>query len=94
MVKNPPWNTADAGSISGQGTKIPHASGQPTKPTHHNERSCTMYLNPTQPKNKYTFFKKHHPKEHKKKLINWYFINMKTSFSKGTIKKVKDKPQN
>ena len=28
MVENPPYNAGDAGSIPGQGTKIPHASGQ------------------------------------------------------------------
>ena len=28
MVKNPPSNAGDAGSIPGQGTKIPHATGQ------------------------------------------------------------------
>ena len=28
MVKNPPSNAGDAGSIPGQGTKIPHAAGQ------------------------------------------------------------------
>ena len=28
MVKIPPFNTGDAGSIPGQGTKIPHATGQ------------------------------------------------------------------
>ena len=28
VVKNPPSNTGDAGSISGWGTKIPHAMGQ------------------------------------------------------------------
>ena len=28
MVKNPPSNAGDAGSIPGQGTKIPHAMGQ------------------------------------------------------------------
>ena len=28
MVKNPPCNAGDAGSIPGQGTKIPHAKGQ------------------------------------------------------------------
>ena len=27
-VKNPPSNAGDAGSITGQGTKIPHAAGQ------------------------------------------------------------------
>ena len=28
MVKNPPSNAGDMGSISGGGTKIPHALGQ------------------------------------------------------------------
>ena len=28
MVKNPPYNAGDEGSIPGQGTKIPHAVGQ------------------------------------------------------------------
>ena len=28
LVKNPPYNAGDAGSIPGQGTKIPHAAGQ------------------------------------------------------------------
>ena len=28
MVKNPPSNAGDAGSIPGQGTEIPHAMGQ------------------------------------------------------------------
>ena len=28
VVKNPPSNARDAGSIPGQGTKIPHATGQ------------------------------------------------------------------
>ena len=28
MVKNLPYNAGDAGSIPGQGTKIPHAAGQ------------------------------------------------------------------
>ena len=28
MVKNPPSNAGDAGSIPGLGTKIPHAVGQ------------------------------------------------------------------
>ena len=27
MVKNPPSNAGDAGSIPGRGTKIPHATG-------------------------------------------------------------------
>ena len=29
LVKNPPSNAGDAGSIPGQGTKIPHAMGAP-----------------------------------------------------------------
>ena len=28
VVKNPPSNAGDTGSIPGQGTKIPHATGQ------------------------------------------------------------------
>ena len=28
MVKNPPYNAGDAGSIPDQGTKVPHAAGQ------------------------------------------------------------------
>ena len=28
MVKNPPYNAGDAGSIPGQGTKISHAAGK------------------------------------------------------------------
>ena len=28
VVKNLPYNTGDASSIPGQGTKIPHAAGQ------------------------------------------------------------------
>ena len=28
MVKNPPFNSGDAGLIPGRGTKIPHATGQ------------------------------------------------------------------
>ena len=31
VVKNVPANAGDMGSISGQGTKIPQASGQKTK---------------------------------------------------------------
>ena len=42
VVKNPPSNAGDAGSIPGQGTKMPHATGQlsphatTTEPRHHN----------------------------------------------------------
>ena len=41
VVKNPPSNEGDVGSIPGQGTKIPHAAGQlnpcttTTEPAHH-----------------------------------------------------------
>ena len=40
MVKNLPSNAGDAGSIPGQGTKIPHAAGQlsPRAPT--TEATC------------------------------------------------------
>ena len=30
MVKNPPANAGDVGSIPGRGTRIPHAVGQPS----------------------------------------------------------------
>ena len=40
VVKNPPSNAGDTGSIPGEGTKIPHAVGQLSlralEPTHHN----------------------------------------------------------
>ena len=42
MVENPPSSAGDAGSIPGQGTKIPHAAGQlslratTTEPEHYN----------------------------------------------------------
>ena len=45
MVKNPPSNARDAGSILGRGTKIPHAKGQlspcatTTELTHLNKRA-------------------------------------------------------
>ena len=48
MVKNPPSNAGDAGSIPGQGTKIPHAAGQlsPRATTIElgclNERACML----------------------------------------------------
>ena len=46
MVKDPPANAGDVGSIPGQGTKIPHAAGQQsphattTELTLLNERGC------------------------------------------------------
>ena len=45
VVKNPPCNAGDLGSIRGWGTKIPHATEQLSlhvatrESTHHNERS-------------------------------------------------------
>ena len=45
VVKNPPSNAGDVGSIPGRGTKIQHAAGQlspraaATEPACHNERS-------------------------------------------------------
>ena len=50
VVKNVPANAGDMGSISGQGTKIPQASGQlrghalepELEPEHHNERGAHM----------------------------------------------------
>ena len=45
VVKNPPSNAGDAGSIPSQGTKIPCAAGQlspraaTTEPAHHNKRA-------------------------------------------------------
>ena len=45
VVKNPPSNAGDAGSIPGWGTKIPHAVGQlslhttTTEPAHHKLQS-------------------------------------------------------
>ena len=45
MVKNPPSNAGDVGSIPGRGTKISHAGGQlspratATEPVHLNERA-------------------------------------------------------
>ena len=42
VVKNPPSmpNTGDSGSISGQGTKIPHAVWQPSPCTTNTEPMC------------------------------------------------------
>ena len=34
VVKNLPANAGDMGSIPGQGTKTPHATGQLTEPEH------------------------------------------------------------
>ena len=48
MVKNPPSNAGDTGSIPGQRTKIPHATGQlsprtaTTEPVRHNYREACV----------------------------------------------------
>ena len=48
MVKNLPSNGGDVGSIPGQGTKIPHATGQLSPrtldPSHHNWRAHVLQL--------------------------------------------------
>ena len=44
MVKNPPCNTGDTGSMPGWETKIPHAAEQLSKPTGHNYRACLPQL--------------------------------------------------
>ena len=41
VVKNPPSNKGDMGSIPGQGTNIPHAAGQPNL--------CATTTQPTRP---------------------------------------------
>ena len=52
VVKNPPANTGDMGSIPGQGTRVPHAVEQlsPSATTREslccNERSCMWQLRP------------------------------------------------
>ena len=48
VVKTPPSNAGDAGSIPGPGAKISHAAGQlslhatTTEPTHHNYRARAL----------------------------------------------------
>ena len=50
VVKNPPSNAGDTGSIPGRGTKIPHAAGQLSphattrEPAHHNYRAHAPQL--------------------------------------------------
>ena len=50
VIKNLSCSAKDAGSVPGQGTKIPHALEQlslgitTTEPVHHNERSCMLQL--------------------------------------------------
>ena len=40
VVKNPPYNAGDVGSIPGQGTKIPHAAEQLNPHTTTTELAC------------------------------------------------------
>ena len=40
VIENPPFNAGDTGSIPGQGTKIPHAMGQPS-PCSATREACT-----------------------------------------------------
>ena len=40
VVKNPPSNAGDMGSIPGQGTRIPHAAGQVSPRTSTRESTC------------------------------------------------------
>ena len=40
VVKNPPCNAGDAGLIPAQGTKIPHAVGQPSPHATTTELAC------------------------------------------------------
>ena len=57
-VKNPPSNVGHTSSISGLGTKIPHATGQlspyttTTEPAHHTQRAhtlCSLHTTPREP---------------------------------------------
>ena len=52
MGKNPPSNAGDTGSIPGQGTKIPHSTGQksPCTTTREAPECCNKAL--AQPKEK------------------------------------------
>ena len=43
VVKNPPYNAGDAGSIPGQGTKIPHAVEQLSLHATTTEPMCHNY---------------------------------------------------
>ena len=48
MIKNPPFNAGDLDSISGQGTRIPHAAEQLSlgaaipESACHNQRVCAL----------------------------------------------------
>ena len=44
VVKNPPSNAGDMGSVPGQGTEIPHPVGQ-LKPVHRRPRATEKFKN-------------------------------------------------
>ena len=46
VVKNPPSNAGDAGSIPGRGTKIPHAAGQLSPRASTIEPACCKLQSP------------------------------------------------
>ena len=46
VVKNPPSNARDVGSIPGRGTKIPHAAGQLSPCTTTTEPACCKLQSP------------------------------------------------
>ena len=50
MVKNPPSNAEDPGSIPGRGTKIPHATGQLSPCTTTREKPVCHHEEPVHPK--------------------------------------------
>ena len=50
MVKNPPSNAGDKGSIPSQGTKTPHAMGQLSQHTTNREQPMYCNKDPLQPK--------------------------------------------
>ena len=47
VVKNLPSNAGDAGSIPGQGTKIPHAAGQLSPRAKATELACSQLESPS-----------------------------------------------
>ena len=52
MVKNPPSNAEDTGSIPGWGTKVPHAMGQLSLCTTTRESPCATKTQCSQEKEK------------------------------------------
>ena len=45
VIKNPPYNAQEVGSIPGRGTKIPHVAGQLSPHTTTRERKKPMHHN-------------------------------------------------